>query len=333
MQWIAQSEATAAQRRILVYLVDVNDGITPITGITVSAGDIKISKNGAANANHGGSWTEVGLGLYYYQFTSGEVDTLGYASFLIAQATIRTFVKEVQVVVLSPFAAISISIANIWDYLTSSITTAGSIGKLVVDNLNATISSVKAKTDNLPSDPADASDIAASFASIASTLATIASYIDTEVAAIKAKTDNLPSDPSSAGTISTSFSSIASTLATISGYIDTEVAAIKTKTDQLTFTTPNIIDASAVTIDKTGYSLSSAGIDAILDDTPSAELASLPGTTGSLRTMIQFMFQYIRLRRTVTATQEKMFKNDGTTVLGTAPVADDGTTLSKGKMV
>ena len=53
------------------------------------------------------------------------------------------------------------------------------------------VAAIKVKTDNLPSDPADASDIAASFASIAATLSTIAAYIDTEVAAIKTKTDKL----------------------------------------------------------------------------------------------------------------------------------------------
>lgn len=95
------------------------------------------------------------------------------------------------------------------------------------------VAAIKAKTDNLPSDPADASDIAASFGTISTTLSTIAGYIDTEVAAIKAKTDNLPSDPSSAATIATSFSGVSSTLATIAGYIDTEVAAIKAKTDNL----------------------------------------------------------------------------------------------------
>lgn len=76
--------------------------------------------------------------------------------------------------------------------------TAGDLAALinaVDDYIDTELAAIKAKTDNLPSDPADASDIAASFSSLASTLGTIASYIDTEVAAIKAKTDNLPSDP------------------------------------------------------------------------------------------------------------------------------------------
>lgn len=50
---------------------------------------------------------------------------------------------------------------------------------------------IKAKTDNLPSDPADASDIASAFSSIDGKIDTIDNVVD----AIKAKTDNLPSDP------------------------------------------------------------------------------------------------------------------------------------------
>lgn len=57
------------------------------------------------------------------------------------------------------------------------------------------VAAIKAKTDNLPSDPADASDIAASFSTVNSNLSTIAGYIDTEVAAIKAKTDLIQAFP------------------------------------------------------------------------------------------------------------------------------------------
>lgn len=66
-----------------------------------------------------------------------------------------------------------------------------------VDNfLDTEVAAIKAKTDNLPSDPADASDISGAFSTVNSTLATIATYIDTEVAAVKAQTDKLTFDGS-----------------------------------------------------------------------------------------------------------------------------------------
>jgi hypothetical protein len=65
------------------------------------------------------------------------------------------------------------------------------------------VTAIKAKTDNLPSDPADASDIASSFGTVNTNLATVAGYLDTEIAAIKAKTDNLPASPAATGDIPT----------------------------------------------------------------------------------------------------------------------------------
>jgi hypothetical protein len=62
---------------------------------------------------------------------------------------------------------------------------------------------IKTKTDNLPTDPADASDISGAFSTVNSTLGTIAGYIDTEVGAIKAKTDNLPAAPAAVSDIPT----------------------------------------------------------------------------------------------------------------------------------
>ena len=63
------------------------------------------------------------------------------------------------------------------------------------------VAAIKAKTDNLPSDPADASDIATSFGTVNSTLSAIASYVDTEVGAIKAKTDLIAAFPANFGSM------------------------------------------------------------------------------------------------------------------------------------
>lgn len=70
----------------------------------------------------------------------------------------------------------TLTAAQVWDALTSALTTVGSIGKLIVDNLNATITSrmatfaytapdnasianIKAKTDLIPDAPAATGDI------------------------------------------------------------------------------------------------------------------------------------------------------------------------------
>lgn len=125
----------------------------------------------------------------------------------------------------------------VWDEATAGHVTAGTFGKSDADVLTAVssgthglaalktlldaltafvdteVGAIKAKTDNLPTDPADESSIQA-------TLATIAAYIDSEVAAILAA-------------------------------VDTEVAAIKTKTDQLTFTVANQLDGNVRSFNST----------------------------------------------------------------------------------
>lgn len=97
MLTLNRDEQVAAKRRILVYLVDDTDGKTPETGVTLSAGDVKISKNGAAEANHAGTLTEIATGTYYYQFTAGELDTVGWVQFKLVKTGVRTFIKEVAV--------------------------------------------------------------------------------------------------------------------------------------------------------------------------------------------------------------------------------------------
>lgn len=142
---------------------------------------------------------------------------------------------------------------------------------------NNTLGAVKLKTDNLPSDPADASDITASFSSIASTLATIAAYIDTEVAAIKAKTDNLPASPASEATVS----AIDTKLGTPAGAsVSADIAAAKADTAAILLDTGT--DGVVVASDsKTGYALSATGLDAL----------SIAGPSGPATTFRQMVVQ------------------------------------------
>lgn len=105
-----------------------------------------------------------------------------------------------------------------------------------VDQTTADVAAVKAKTDNLPADPADASDIASAFSSVNSTLGTIAGYVDTEVGAIKTvvdavkvKTDGLPSDPADASVIAGLIAAVDAKI----DIIDTTADAVKVKTDAL----------------------------------------------------------------------------------------------------
>lgn len=82
-------------------------------------------------------------------------------------------------------------IQAIWDALTSALTTVGSVGKLLVDNLNATISSRLASASYTA--PLDAAGVRAAVglaaANLDTQLAAIDDFLDTEIAAILAAVD------------------------------------------------------------------------------------------------------------------------------------------------
>lgn len=86
MRPIKQSESVAARRLMYFRVLDSADYVTPLTGVTLSAGDLKVSKAGGAEANHAGTWAEIAGGLYTYTPTTGEVDTLGEATFRLAKS-------------------------------------------------------------------------------------------------------------------------------------------------------------------------------------------------------------------------------------------------------
>ncbi len=95
-----QNEATAAARRIPVYLED-DDG-EPVLSLTFSGAEVQLSKNGETWDNADGSLLEVGgsglgAGAYYYQCTVAETDTVGFLIIKVDKAGAKTYVYTVDV--------------------------------------------------------------------------------------------------------------------------------------------------------------------------------------------------------------------------------------------
>lgn len=135
----------------------------------------------------------------------------GNGSGQVAVATIATDAVNAAALAANAVAEIqsglsTLTAADVWNALTSGLTTNGSIGKLLAAmldaagiraaiglasaNLDTQLSAIGNKTTNLPPDPADASDIAALFTALGAL-----------VTAIKQKTDNLPASPAATGDI------------------------------------------------------------------------------------------------------------------------------------
>lgn len=103
-----QSEATAARRRLPLYLVDATDGITPETG--ESGGQPQLSKAGGAWTNTTATLVSLGNGGYYVELTGTELNTLGPIQWRYKSANTAEFQLAATVVpanVLADMVAVS----------------------------------------------------------------------------------------------------------------------------------------------------------------------------------------------------------------------------------
>jgi hypothetical protein len=109
---IKQGESTASRKRLPILLVDITDGYTAETGVTSPT--ISISKNGATAAAGSGSFVEIGLGQYYYEFASGEIDTLGWVAVnIVKTGTTRDYNAIVQIMAYDYAAASNLGLSSL----------------------------------------------------------------------------------------------------------------------------------------------------------------------------------------------------------------------------
>jgi hypothetical protein len=107
MQQLDLNQATPALRKIPLELrSDVNEK-TPMLSQTIAAAELRVSKNGAAEANRAGSITEIDGGLYDYEATQAELDTEGYLTLRLEKANVwnKTVVVQVRTPAVTGFLA------------------------------------------------------------------------------------------------------------------------------------------------------------------------------------------------------------------------------------
>jgi hypothetical protein len=113
MMQLEQSEATAARRRIPFVCVDATDGVTAETGLTFASNDLLISKNGAAEAAFAGTATELGGGLYYYEFTAAELGTVGFITLRVNKTGVAVARYVAQVITHDPYGSVTANVTTI----------------------------------------------------------------------------------------------------------------------------------------------------------------------------------------------------------------------------
>lgn len=288
-------ELTAASL-ILGPFLDSTDGVTAKTSLVLSNGTTRISKNGGAFAARNASDSAVHKENGYYGLNLSVTDLNTVGNLVIAAVTTATLPVWLEIMVMA---------SPVYDSLIL-----GS-DRLQVD--------VEEMANNIITSSVIAADAIGS-----SELAQ--SAVDEIVDAVW---DELASGHTTTGT----FGKFLDTqLSIIAAYIDTEVAAIKAKTDQLTFTAANKVDAQSQLSTQGKADVNAEVVDALNVDTY-AELSALPSASPTIKEILMFLFEIARNKLTTTATEQKLYKDNGTTVLGTWTVSDDGTTFTKSEIV
>jgi len=114
------------------------------------------------------------------------VDIQSRIPLTLDNGNMRSSVQSMATNVLTASALASDAVAEIQSGLALESTLT-----VIAGYLDTEIAAIKAKTDNLPSDPASASTLAASFVTVNTKLDAIDDYVDSEVAAIKTVTDRI----------------------------------------------------------------------------------------------------------------------------------------------
>ncbi len=187
---------------IYFVAVDATDKVTPETGLT-SFTVYRSRNGGAATAYTTPTITEVSSANMpgWYKFLLDEDMTIDAGddsqemALHITCAGMAPVYRTIEIYRRSVASGLQIS----GDVHARVGAPAGASIAADVAAVKTDTAAVKTKTDNLPSDPADASDIAAAFGTTASAISAVGSA----VTAVKAKTDNLPASPAATGDIPT----------------------------------------------------------------------------------------------------------------------------------
>jgi len=218
--WLKQSMAATIK---LGPFLDSVDGVTAETSLTISQADIRLSKNGGANAqtNNAAGATHDELGEYSVPLDTTDTNTLGRLKISVHKSGALPVWQDVMVVPAqvwdSLFGADKLQVHA--DEITAGLITAAAIATNAFDadavaadavtkiqNGLATataLGTVDTVVDAILLDTAEIGTAGAGLTAVASqaSVNTIDDFLDTEIADIKAKTDLIPASPAATGDI------------------------------------------------------------------------------------------------------------------------------------
>jgi hypothetical protein len=184
-----QSESNLLRRRIFFYAVSASDGFTMVTtGLSTSTA-VSIVKNGVTPATVpiSPSFTHISNGLWFYEMTAGNLDTVGVLTVTIVDALIRTVQLIGYVYSGDPLSALPAFPANF-----SSLAIAIG-GEVTVGTINSGVITASAIASNAITDAKIAAD-AITAAKIADSAITIRLSSDATASEARIVTGAVASD-------------------------------------------------------------------------------------------------------------------------------------------
>ena len=179
-------------QKVGCQMVSASDGSAFTGSVTVA---VTIDAGTQATGSVGsGACTHEGNGYHTYApaqaETNGDLLAFTFTGTGAIPATVQVYTSFPQTV---DNAANISAIKTVTDAIPNggALTTISGKIDTIDDFIDTEVAAIKAKTDNIPSDPADASDVAAAIAAVSAKIDTVDDFLDTEIAAIKAKTDGL----------------------------------------------------------------------------------------------------------------------------------------------
>lgn len=276
--------------------VDSTDGVTAETGLTLSASDIKLSKNGQTLAakNDATAAAHDADGLYNCELDSTDTNTVGSLVISIQESGALPVRHEFQIVEEAIYDALFASSATGFD--SSGRVDVGTwLGNAVTHGTGGPDVNINAISD----DTGAATNLEAMFDGSGYAGGTIKLGVD--IVAISGDTNaanNLESDYDGNGYTKT----------------NSTIGTCTTNTDMLTAAQVN-----------------TQVIDVLNIDTYSSDLSAVPAANSTIFDKIHWLFMLARNKRTSTSTTETLYKDDTTTSAATATISDDGTTTTRGE--
>ena len=294
---------TAIKVRIGPF-VDVSDGFTPETGITLGSADEAelLKANGAATVDISGStWAAITScdGWYDLTLTTGNTDTEGTLDIIVQDDS----------VCLPVHARFQVVNANVFDSLWGT----AAADYLQVDTIQVTGTGQTANDNG-----ADINAV----------------LVDTNEIQGKLPTNKFMGSSDGADD-DTTLNTIATDVAGLDGDAmrGTDSGATEAKQDII----DTAVDAILADTGTDGVVLKAAGLDAdavaeIWAVAMSDLAAGAPSATASALTALNYLYEAWRNKTTTTATEISIMKDDASTPVCESTISDDGVTFTKGEM-